>query len=209
MISQFKVHYHKNLPLINKKLKEFKSFQNSDSNTIFKEMVFCIFAANSSAKMGLLAQELLSPILNTGTLEDYKNTVYKKVRFYNLRSEYLFYNKKIIEQNNNNIWNIINHYREPLQKRIHIKNTFKGFGLKESSHFLRNIGFKKYAIIDKHVINTLKEFSILPKETKAPKSTQEYYQIEKIIKDFAKDNNFDIDALDLALWSYKTGKIIK
>jgi N-glycosylase/DNA lyase len=37
------------------------------------------------------------------------------------------------------------------------KYKVEGFGLKEASHFLRNIGYKDVAIIDRHIFRFLKE----------------------------------------------------
>ena len=33
-----------------------------------------------------------------------------------------------------------------------------GVGMKAASHFLRNVGFMEYAILDKHIISIMKEF---------------------------------------------------
>jgi thermostable 8-oxoguanine DNA glycosylase len=40
-------------------------------------------------------------------------------------------------------------------KRVH-KNNFKGFGMKEASHLLRNLGYEGYCIIDKMFSTPLK-----------------------------------------------------
>ena len=205
MINAFKEHYNNFLPRINSKLKEFESLQNCNDKMFFEEMTFCVFAANSSAKMAEQAVSLLKNILVNGSLEDYKTKVNGKIRFYNIRSEYLFYNQGVLKKNKNMMTTLQNLNFE--ERRIFIKNNFKGFGLKESSHLLRNLGFKGYCIIDKHVLDLMNKFKII--NVDKPRNEKEYLDIEKKIKKFAKTHNFCIDALDLALWSYKTGTIIK
>ena len=37
----------------------------------------------------------------------------------------------------------------------------KGLGYKEASHFLRNIGFKGYGILDKHIVRSLFELGVI------------------------------------------------
>ncbi|MFP4567767.1 MAG: hypothetical protein ACLFN8_02380 [Candidatus Woesearchaeota archaeon] len=189
------------------KLKEFEHISKASEKKLFEEMAFCVFAANSSAEMGLLATKLLRPILDCGTLDDYKQAVYKKVRFYNKRTEYLFYNKLKLKEMNLTLKEIIN-IPNKYEKRSIIKNNFKGFGLKEASHFLRNTGTKGLCIIDKHVMTVIKDLKVIDKDTQI-KRDEDYYAIEQKIITFAKDHKLNLDILDLAAWSYMTGKIIK
>ncbi|MFT4282995.1 MAG: hypothetical protein ACMXX6_01070 [Candidatus Woesearchaeota archaeon] len=203
LILEFKKHYFEKEKEIEEKLKEFEEV--SKSGDLFEEMVFCVFAANSSAEMGLKASKLLKPHFSK-SLEDYKKAVYKKVRFYNVRSEYAHHNKHVFDENKDFLEKLrkMNFY----DRRMFIKNNFKGFGMKESSHYLRNIGFKGYAILDKHVVRLLFEFGVL-KSDKSPRNEKEYLDVEKKLVEYANKNLFCIDKLDLALWSFKTGKIIK
>lgn len=206
MIDEFKRHYYSRQKEIQTRLKEFEKFRKSSDKKLFEEVVFCVFAANSSATMAQTALKLLKPILFTGTLEDYQKTIEKKVRFYNIRSKYLYENRLVMERYDN----FLNHLEslEHHERRLFIKTNFKGFGMKESSHFLRNIGFKNYCIIDKHVLNLMTEFSVLD-SANPPKNVDDYLTIEKKIINFAEENNYNIDELDLALWSFKTGKVMR
>ena len=87
-------------------------------------------------------------------------------------------------------------------------SDIKGIGFKEASHFLRNIGYKGYTILDKHIINSLIELGVINKKN-LPSNREKYLEIEKKFKKYAEKNNFDIDELDLLIWSEKTGKILK
>lgn len=188
------------------RLSDFKKNKYASNSKFLEEMAFCVFAANSSAKMGLRAAELLKDVLSNGTLEDYKKATYKKVRFYNKRAEYLYFNKQIIAKMTKEITRELS-LMDFNQRREFIRQ-FKGFGMKEASHLLRNLGYEGYCIIDKHVLNTLAEMNILDSNL-PPKNAAEYENIEQKIKAFAEKENFNIDELDLAIWSMKTGEIIK
>jgi len=84
----------------------------------------------------------------------------------------------------------------------------RGLAYKESSHFLRNIGYTGYAILDKHVFGRLFEFGVTDTD-KPPTTRTRYLEAEKRMKDFARRIRIDFDELDLLLWYTKTGEILK
>ena len=87
-------------------------------------------------------------------------------------------------------------------------DNVKGFGYKEASHFLRNIGFKGYAILDKHILNSLIEFGVVD-EIKMPLNRDRYLGIEGKMKVFSNEIGIPMDELDLLLWSRRNGRILK
>ena len=84
----------------------------------------------------------------------------------------------------------------------------KGLGYKEASHFLRNVGFKGYGILDKHVVRCLAEMGVI-KSAKPPTSRTNYMETEARMREFADQVGIDFDELDLVLWSMKTGEVLK
>jgi N-glycosylase/DNA lyase len=84
----------------------------------------------------------------------------------------------------------------------------KGLGYKEASHFLRNIGFKGYAILDIHILRSLHEFGVID-SPKPPSTRNKYLETEAKLKEFAKEISIDFDELDLLLWSNRTGEVLK
>jgi len=84
----------------------------------------------------------------------------------------------------------------------------KGLGYKEASHFLRNVGFKGYGILDKHVVRCLAEMGVI-KSAKPPTSRKNYMETEGRMREFADKVRIDFDELDLVLWSMKTGEVLK
>ena len=81
-------------------------------------------------------------------------------------------------------------------------------GYKEASHFLRNIGLKGYAILDKHILNSLVEFKVID-EIKMPMTRKVYREIEQKLRIFSNEIEIPMDELDLLLWSRRNGKIMK
>jgi len=84
----------------------------------------------------------------------------------------------------------------------------KGYGFKEASHFLRNIGYRELAILDRHILKYLVEFGVIEK---VPKSLtkKNYMEIEEKFKQFSGRVGIPMDELDLLFWSLETGEIFK
>ena len=182
-----------------------------DDHRIFEELSFCIFTANTSAEMGLKAVDAVRNVLITGSPIDMTRRLEGVYRFNNLRPEYIVHTRNHLKNTLNfELKNKIKSFRDmnELRNFFALNKDVKGLGFKEASHFLRNIGFKGYAILDKHIINSLHEFGILPTNDK-PKNAKEYLEIEQKFIDFSKQAGIDMDELDLLLWSRKNGRILK
>lgn len=84
-----------------------------------------------------------------------------------------------------------------------------GIGMKEASHFLRNIGLgKDLAILDRHILINLKEYDVI-KEIPRYITRKVYIDIEDKMKKFSKLMSIPMDELDLLFWSKETGMIFK
>jgi len=101
-------------------------------------------------------------------------------------------------------------FRNPIERRDWLaqEKRIKGLGYKESSHFLRNIGIRGYAILDKHVMSCLHDLQIV-ENAKPPATRARYLEVEEKLKLVARDLKIDFDELDLVLWSMKTGEVLK
>jgi N-glycosylase/DNA lyase len=101
-------------------------------------------------------------------------------------------------------------YRSPIERRDWLAKEprIKGLSYKEASHYLRNIGFKGYSILDKHIVRCLAELGVID-SPKPPTNRRRYLDTESRMRQFARDVQIDFDELDLVLWSIKTGEILK
>ena len=96
------------------------------------------------------------------------------------------------------------------ERREKLVKDIKGLGMKEASHFLRNIGFKDVAIVDFHIIDLLNREKLVNFDRKkGGLSKQKYLEIEKVLEDLGKKVGLDLAELDLYLWYMETGKVLK
>ena len=189
-IQELYLHYEKHKAAIQARLKEFK--KTRDAQELFCELCFCILAANTSSRMAMRVMDGVGAVIFHGTEEEIREKLHSlRCRFYNKRAEYIFLARDV-----------------PLSfDRDYLAEHVKGFGYKESSHFLRNIGHNGYAILDKHVLRAMLEFAVIRKIPNMSKKN--YLLLEKKLAQFAKDIGIDMDELDFVLWSRKSGEILK
>ena len=190
--------------LVEKRLKEFEAFKNKSNNEWFQELCFCILAANSKQKTSQLIQESLNNKLLT--IEEKELAQYirdNKHRFHNNKAKYIVEARKYKD-----IKEILKNKNEIESRNFLVKNI-KGIGMKEASHFLRNIGFSQnLAILDRHILSVMHEHAVIDS---IPKSIthNNYLNIETKFSNLAKQLNISPAKLDLFLWYLKTGKVAK
>ena len=199
-------------PEIRKKLGEFENIiKNASEEEIFEELVFCIFTAGTSAKMGLSALAAVRDVL-PGAGEDELRTRLRGVyRFPNVRSKHVIHTRDYLARRYGlRLRPLLLSFEDPGERRdfLALNKDIKGLGFKEASHFLRNVGFRGYAILDKHILQCLFELGVT-ESSRAPHSRSKYIEIENKFKRFTEKNGFDFDEMDLFLWSEKTGEILK
>ncbi len=197
---------------IRRRLSEFEAIGEKGTDEIlWQEMVFCFFTGGCSARMGLNALEAVKPILMTGDQDDLASALNGVHRYPNARARYIIASRTFLLKHcdlglRKKLWSFECH----LERRDWLVNEkgIKGLGYKEASHYLRNIGFKGYAILDKHVLNCLAELKIID-EPKPPNTRSRYLMVEDKLKNLTEATGIDFDELDLVLWSIKTGIILK
>lgn len=177
-----------------------------DKQKIFKELCFCLLTPQSKA---ISCWQAVEEIFNKGFPKCDKKIVQEvlksKVRFYRNKSEYLYQLAKKIDF----IYKIINTNLEPQILREILVREIKGLGLKEASHFLRNIGYSfDLAILDRHILKNLKELRVIKT---IPKSltTKKYLDIEQKFINFSKKIKIPLVDLDLLFWAKQTGVVFK
>ncbi|MDI6861685.1 MAG: DNA lyase, partial [Caldisericia bacterium] len=85
----------------------------------------------------------------------------------------------------------------------------KGIGLKEASHFLRNVGLgDNFAILDRHILKNLKEIGIIDKIPKNL-SKKMYKEIEEKMRRFSDEIKLNMKYLDFILWYKETREVFK
>lgn len=191
---------------------ELKQVSKTDDERIFEELCFCIFTANTSAEMGLKAIDSTRDLLINGTADEMTKKLEGIYRFNNLRPQYIVHTREYLKSQLNfklkgKIESLKNN-PTALREFFADNEGIKGLGYKEASHFLRNIGFKGYAILDKHILNSMIEFNVA-ENIKIPLAPKQYPELEQKLKVFSNDIGIPMDELDLLLWSRKNGNILK
>lgn len=193
--------YNKKREIISSRLNDFKNIKQEE---IFYEMCFCLLTPQSSAKAADKCIQELKRVdfRNSYNLNPVK--LLKNIRFGNNKSKYLMEAKEKYEL----ITKKIRETNDSEELREFLVKNIKGYGYKESSHFLRNIGHRNLAILDRHILKNLKKFNVIEE---VPKSLtkKKYFEIEEKFKEFSSKININMDELDLLFWSMEAGEVFK
>jgi N-glycosylase/DNA lyase len=178
---------------------------------LFAEMIFCICTPQSSAKAGWKAA---TKILNDDLfeadefiLQDVLGT--SGVRFKKNKVKYIIHNRpKFYPGTKMKLASIL--AADPMTARDHLVKAVKGWGMKEASHFMRNIGFgDKLCILDRHILRCLVEFEVIDSIPNGIDRAT-YLQIEEEMKHFSKEVQIPLFALDFVFWAREhKGEIFK
>lgn len=194
------------------RLAEFDAVWREASDArLWEELVYCIFTAGASARMGLRAVEAVRPLLAGGGHDELTAALSGVHRYPRARSGYIVVTRGHLQSDcRMRLRERLESFGDPFERRDWLarERGIKGLGYKESSHFLRNVGLRGYAILDKHILRSLAELGVV--ETPDPPTTRaRYLATEERLRKFARDVRIDFDELDLVLWSMKTGEILK
>jgi N-glycosylase/DNA lyase len=189
-------------PLVEKRMGEFESAGGSGEERWFSELCFCILTANFTAEGGARIQkELAGGFLTLGRDELARRLSELGHRFPNARADFIVEARKHF----GGLKKSVSSFPDGKSARLRL-TEIKGLGMKEASHLLRNLGYKDVAIIDRHILNLLKENGMIEDKPLSPKR---YVEIEKVLEDFGRRTGLDLARLDLYLWYLKTGKVLK
>ncbi len=211
-IEKIKTAYSERRDEVRTKLSEFEAvWQAENDERLWEEMVFCFFTGGCSARMGLRSVEAVRHLLLSGNQAELAQALRGKHRYPNARSGYIVASRDFLQAHCDlKLHRTLESFDNHLERRDWLvkEKRIKGLGYKEASHFLRNIGLKGYAILDKHILRSLAELKIID-DPKPPNTRAKYLAIEEKLKDLARATEIDFDELDLVLWSMKTGEILK
>lgn len=197
---------------IKERLAEFDQVNRTASDErLFEELTFCIYTAGASARMGMRSVKRVRPVLMTGSVEEIQSRLEGAHRWPEARGAYVYETREYLrEVCGLRLRELLAGFKTPDERRdfFAANRQVRGLGYKEGSHFLRNIGYRGYAILDKHVLARLAELGVLD-NPRPPSGKKRYVEMEEKMKLFAQTIEIDFDELDLLLWYTKTGEILK
>jgi N-glycosylase/DNA lyase len=189
--------YENNKDRIRNFIKECKI---DEDECLFGELCFCILTPQSRAKICRNAINRLKKDgkLFNSTPEELRSYL-TGVRFSDRKARFILEArekfpelKKILKSDSTTI-------REWLLRNV------KGLGMKESAHFMRNIGFKGMAIIDVHIQNFLRKVGKYDKEA-GSLTKKQYLDLEKKFFELSEEMKVPPEELDIAIWMYQSGE---
>jgi N-glycosylase/DNA lyase len=206
---KIKEKYREKKKEIEKRISEFEKLKNESGKRLFEEFAFCILTPQSNATKCAQAIEKLKEngLLYSENLEKIRSILKENTRFYKKKAEFLVLAfKKLYKTDFKELEAIV---RLPSKKAREELIKYKGIGLKEASHFLRNIGKgKEIAILDRHILKNLKKYKVI-KQIPKSMTKKKYFEIEKKMLKFCKKINIPPSNLDLLFWSEETGFVFK
>ncbi len=194
--------------MVDNRLKEFIEVKGTDTYSWFNELVYCLLTANSSAIKGQECVDALygdNTILD-GTIREVSETLRSQGhRFPNRRAEFILLARRFAST----LKKTIQGFEDIGEARIWLVENVKGLGWKESSHFLRNVGYFDVAIIDRHILTNMREHGLTVIDRKKSLTKKRYLEYEIILAKVAKKVGMTLGEMDLYLWYNKTGKVLK
>lgn len=191
--------------MIKQRIEEFERLRSRGTDADwFSEMCFCILTANSTARLGIELQKTLGDgciTLSQSNVEAILRT--GGHRFARPRADYICRARA-----HQKLKAIIESFPDDASAREWLVENISGLGYKEASHFLRNTGHFGVAILDRHILKIMKEYSLIPAIPKTL-TRKRYLEIEKVLSRLAETVDMPLGVLDFYLWFMRTGEILK
>ncbi len=204
--NQLHLLYKKYKKSLKQRLQDFKAIPSSE---YFYELCYCLLTPQSKAQN---AMQVVTKLKEMGfqdspfNPESLLRNPAHYIRFHKTKAHWLL----LAQQQWNQIKDILETKNiSSNELRVQLVHTVTGFGFKEATHFMRNIGKNRgLVILDRHILRMLQQLHII--ETIPASLTQKKYEmIELSFQQYAKEQNIPTDELDLLFWFINTGLLLK
>jgi N-glycosylase/DNA lyase len=182
-------------------------FSRVPADEFFYELTYCLLTPQSSAVNAGRAVDLMKQAGVRHSAIDplpYLRSESHYIRFHNTKAGHIV---RARAEFPTIAHALSNGYSSPELRAWLVRNV-RGLGWKESSHFLRNIGHRNLAILDRHILRNLKVHRVI-RAVPATLTRKTYLAIERKFQAFASVIGIPMDELDLLFWSHETGVILK
>lgn len=160
------------------------------------------WVANTPESARVIAHELSRPLYLPRKLDGSR----RKYRFYNTRARNIVQAAKAISTENGWLLRLLTDSTSENEVREHLVRGVPGVGLKQASHFMRNVGYSnRLAIVDSHVVSFLRELEIVERETR-PITHKLYLELESCLQQICDENQLNLSVFDMAIWHYMRRK---
>ena len=211
VIEELKALYAEKEDDIRDRIQEFEyARESADDTRILEELCFCILTSAVGPKIGMKSLHAIQDILTTGSEQEILERL-KGVHKYPEKAAYIVHTVNYLQNDYDlKLRELVDSFDDPDERRdfFALNKKIKGLGLTQASHFLRNIGFKGYAVLDRNVVGMLHKLGVIESD-KPPTSKKRYLETEAKMQNFAEELGMEIEELDMLLWSMKRGYIPK
>jgi N-glycosylase/DNA lyase len=145
-----------------------------------------------------LEAELSRPVF----LPRKKRGGFRKYRFPKARAINIVEAYSFLYERNEGLHPILAAFGSEVETRCFLAKNIPGVGLKQASHFLRNVKYSaSLAIIDCHIIRFLSE-EVLEENFSGAITPKQYMELEQILIESSREHNLNPSVLDIAIWNY-------
>ncbi|MEK6823318.1 MAG: N-glycosylase/DNA lyase, partial [Nanoarchaeota archaeon] len=186
----------------------FKALNTKGEKESISEFCFCLLTSNAKSKTACAVQRELGfdgfyTMPHARLVERIKAN---KHRFHNTKAS------RIVEGRTHmgikkTVQGIIS-TKGIMTAREWLVEHVKGYGYKEASHFLRNVGYDDIAILDRHIMNLMKEHNIV-RRLPTSLNRKRYLQFEKKFSSIADAAHMTMAELDMYMWYMKAKDVLK
>ena len=196
---------------IETRLFEFKKVLYESDERVFAELAFCLCTPQSRA---ITCWQVIDLLVKNDRLfkgdEDRIKPFLNVIRFGENKARYIVNARRFFTENCKlKIKEKVRSFDDIFKLRIWLVKNILGIGMKEASHFLRNIGLgSDLAILDRHILKNLREYNVIDQIPRLI-SKKVYIAIENQMRMFSRHIDIPMNELDLLFWSKETGVIFK
>ncbi len=177
--------------------------QFREADDLFCELCFCTLTANTSAEKAIEVQQALGDDFCHLEQEQLRGRLKETGYRFTNRAAYICHNRRYRD-----IDDVLQRFDDAHEAREWLVEHVKGLGYKEASHFLRNVGYRDVAIIDRHVLRVMERHGLI-EEIPSSLTRRRYLAMEQRLRDLAASLDVTLAELDLYLWYLETGSILK
>ena len=193
------------------RLAHFEQVGRKGGRALFEELCFCILTPQSKARScdEAIRELKAGEFLLEGNAAAIAKVLSTRTRFHNNKARYLVEARGKFEADDFALLTHATFSGTERHARDYFLKNVKGLGLKEASHYLRNVGRgSTLAILDRHILkNLVKEGAIV--RVPASLTGKRYLEIERAMEEFCARAGIPLSHLDLLFWSEETGEIFK
>ena len=193
------------------RLSHFESVGKKGGRALFEELCFCLLTPQSKARScdAAISELKEKKLLFSGNAAAIAKVLSTKTRFHNNKAKYLVEAREKFLGNDFALLSHITFSGTERNAREYFLKEVKGLGMKEASHYLRNVGRgSTLAILDRHILKNLVKCGAIGK-VPASLTEKRYLEIEREMGKFCARTCIPLAHMDLLFWAEETGEIFK